>query len=461
MISLHYPPQGKDEEEVSLIDQDNVCVSLLLAKMGLTRELATVKMSWMDRIALKTSTTYRRSNKKHPYLPAWGKDAVQRAEGLTETLLKQSSYRARLIVGECNVLADVKANRDQNERWIFFKIRDSTLYQQRFHGCLNIGLKKLHIYCYHPEFILRESASTLTRQEHTLKLADDLVNIFCAATGLADVRSSAFEQYMKVTESPDEIWSKALAKLSYQNHALHLTLTMLHIENLHGHQFTRAQFPSRLESYIAEKGFTISAESPLTPIAQLQRQMTDQGRETMKNLDWPNLRKAHANQRALGFPAAHKHAEEQRALGFPHLKKAAQVQWSRHEEGIARDTKAMQEKKAVQAASQPQRQLTLTSLGLGDGKRQAAEGASSMPKAKKPRKARTFRPPPQKTGTGAKPWNCAEDGCSKMFATEAYALTHWSKRHTDKHRAQCSACGRPFSSDEAMQKHYRKYHTEQ
>ena len=103
MMSLHCPPLNANEEEADVgqcsKDQKGSCLHLLYTKLGLASpEEASHRLSWRERVSIKTPLSVFKDNAKHPYLHVYSKDVLDRNGQFHQDVHNHSSYLARMIL---------------------------------------------------------------------------------------------------------------------------------------------------------------------------------------------------------------------------------------------------------------------------------------------------------------------------------------------------------------------------
>lgn len=326
MITLHYPPERKNDELLSVTDQKNPCLYLLYSKLGLPSDDPTEKICWTERFYLKTSLDAREQNFDRPYEAVYDKKALNLNARLNGKIDQQAAYCARLLVAKPNALGDIeRAKADPNWKLFTLAFDDGTFvpaYQQPFHGCVNVKTAQFHFYTFHSESILRHSLA-----ENFLRLADMTVNLFAAMLGITTVRPNGFVKFTTSAITDPSLWKSGPDETGKHSNVLKAVILMRWVEKTYDHRFRLSQLSQALLYYALKEGLTLDDHGERSPVAQINRHLssksgkiaaakiTPDGRKQLDAMREINIEK----QRALGNPVLKARNHIQRAAGFPLL----------------------------------------------------------------------------------------------------------------------------------------------
>lgn len=163
MINMHYPPEIAALLLMATTDPKNPCLHLLMTKLGLASGHETDHIVWTERIYLQTSTELRSQNKARPYEVLYSPADLDRCSQLNRQISERATYGARLLVNKEVVLEEfARAKADSD--WKFFTIplpngQIVPLYDQPYHGAVNVKTAQFHFGSFHTEYILRDHVS--------------------------------------------------------------------------------------------------------------------------------------------------------------------------------------------------------------------------------------------------------------------------------------------------------------
>jgi len=156
-----------------------------------------------------------------------------------------------LIVGEVAVLDYFKRIEDDEDVNLFtLPCHHSTvIYQQAFHGSVNMKTKRIYLDTSDPEAILRG-----TQPPGHLELADEAINIFAQLTGITTVRHKFLSRQKRADLTSSGYWQR---RTNTKLKTTKLTIRMLGAETTYNHRFDLQQLPPKLCTYIDKESIVL------------------------------------------------------------------------------------------------------------------------------------------------------------------------------------------------------------
>lgn len=486
MISLHFPPDSDNDTFLSVTDQKNACLYLLYSKLGLAKDAPAEMISWTERFYLKTSISNRESNQDRPYEAVWDQATLDVNARLNIMIDRHATYWVRLFLAKPNVLEDI-ARAQEDPDWRLFTLTFDEgnfvpIYQQPFHGAVNIKTGQFHLYVFHCESVLRHSLS-----DTFLRLADMTINLFAALLGITTIHKNGFAKFTTSSITDPSLWKTSSENGKHSN-VLKAVILMRWVEKTYDHRFHLSQLSQALLYYAEKEDLILDDNAEDTPICQLNKHMSSKSGKIAANKIRPDGTKQldymrdlnQQKQRELGQPVLTTRNEVQRSLGWPNLKKANEVQRANGFPQLAANREA-QRAAGVSISA-------IAALGL---ETQCKAGFPNLVKANAERQARfhdklqlaveatnkrkqdedpAFVPPPAKKfeqrsisrKRGTIP--CTFSGCKSKLMTDESLQQHLRNQHGGgfseeaPHKCPLDTCGKYFRTQGLASDHHRKAH---
>jgi hypothetical protein len=314
MINMHYPPDIEALLLMATTDPKNPCLHLLMCKLGLASGHETDHIVWTERIYLQTSLELRAQNKDRPYEALYDPADLERCSQLNREISERATYGARLLVNKQVVLEDF-ARAEADSDWILFTMplpggEFVPIYEQQYHGAVNIKTAQFHFGSYHTEGVLRDNIS-----DKGLLLADTIVNVFAVLAGITTVQPRGFANYKK-SKLTDPSLLRSVSDNDGTGSVLDCAIQMRWVEKKRDHRFLISQLSDAMMFYVDKEGIILDENSVRTPVAQILSHIGRKGYEAQRATGF-NLQQAGLDaQRAAGFPNLAANREAQRAAGF-------------------------------------------------------------------------------------------------------------------------------------------------
>jgi hypothetical protein len=397
LVSMHYPPETENEDLLATTDTKNPCLFLILSKLGLTHDEQTQHIAWTERVYLQTSTELRDRNKARPYEVCYDQVDLDRCKELNRRINELATYGARLMVNKEVVIEDITRAKSQTD-WKLFTLPIEggvfvPIYEQPFHGAVNVKTAQFHFFSYHTEGVLRDNIS-----DRGLHLADTIVNIFAVLAGIRTVRQHGFANFKKSTLTDPALWRDASDNDGNGN-VLDCAVQMRWVEKNRDHRFRISQLSQAMMYYVDKEGIVLSDDSVRTPVAQILGHMSRKTGQMNANKILPDGRKflsvigekGREAQRAAGFNLQKAGLEAQHARGFPQLAANREAQRANDFPQLAanRDTQRTSGFNLQQAGLEAQRARGFPQLAA-NREAQRANGFPALEKGRETQRAEGF-----------------------------------------------------------------------
>lgn len=386
--------------------------------------------------------------------PARTKPSSVRRLELNKRLNRQidqiGRYYAALFVGKENVEEDI-ARAQADPDWKLFTLTFDKggfvpIYNQPFHGSVNVKTGQFHFYIYHPEPILRGKL-----KDKYLHLADMTVNLYAALLEIKTVRLKAFERFKTSRITDKSLWRSNDAD-GKRNDAVKAVIMMRWVEKNHNYRFDVSHLSQALLYYAEKEGLALDNNAEDSPLLQINRHLARKaGQATARKIlsdgvsqAVHNARKGHATQAANGFPQLVALHSVERELGWPTLNRGRETQRASNWAGLRRTV----ENRVAAYRTKLQEDVEATN------KRKREEDPSFEPPV-----LRGPQPTTQWINKSAKV-NCPK--CGKEM-TENGLKGHMTRAHSTNcaatpHKCKLSGCERYFPRKSAADQHYNTVH---
>jgi hypothetical protein len=443
-------------------DQKNPCLYLIYSKLGLPSDNPTEQICWTERFYIKTDLKDRKLNDVRPYEAVYDKATLELNAQLNRKIEQKSSHFAEIFFGEENVTQDI-ARAQASPDWKVFTLNFDEgdfvpIYQQPYHGAVNVKTGRFNFYVYHPEPILRGKL-----KEKFVHLADMTVNVYADLLGITTVRRNAFEKFStsKITDS--SLW-KSDANTDKHNNVVAAIVLMRWVEINHHYRFRLDQLSQRLVYYAEKEGLTLDDDADDSPVLQINRHMSRKagniaankvlpngtpylasigakGRESQAVHSFPQLLALHAAERPMGWPTLNRGRETQRAGDWAGLRQTVVNRINKYQDELMAAIEATNKRKQeedpsfvpppVKRPTAPKYTHTKTTTKCTLCKAKLTEGGVA-----------------QHIGSAHgiwgedRPFKCALATCDKHFKTEKDAEIHHSNCHSPK--VKCPDCSKEY-----------------
>lgn len=283
----------------------------------------TEKICWTERFYIKTSIQDRNLNETRPYEAIYDDATLELNAELNRKIEQVTTYLVHLIVGKENVLEDIaRARRDPD--WKLFGLNFDEghfvpIYQQPYHGAVNLKTGQFVFYVFHPEPILRGGFT-----DNFLHLADMTMNLYADLLNITTVRPNAFVKFSTSNITDSSLW-KSDNQNGKQKNVLKAVIMMRWVEKNHDYRFSISQLSQAIIAYADREDLDLDDDADDSPLRQLNLHMVNKSNERRRAIGFPNLVKGREVHGSMGYPGLAKGRATQAAAGYPNLVKALEV----------------------------------------------------------------------------------------------------------------------------------------